>query len=126
AYGLNDSPLGLLAWIAEKFDRWTDARGVDPDDVITTTMIYWATGAIGSSFWPYYARRHGEWVLDDVAAAGGRIAAPLTYLDFPAEIVHVPRAVVERAFDVERWEAPPHGGHFPPLEAPGAPIASLR
>ena len=47
---------------------------------------------------------HGDWVLDDVAAAGGRIAAPLTYLDFPKEIVHVPRAVAERVFDIERWE----------------------
>jgi microsomal epoxide hydrolase len=59
---------------------------------------------------------HGEWVLDDVAAAGGRIAAPLTYLDFPKELVHVPRSVVETVFDVERWETPDAGGHFPALE----------
>ena len=91
AYGLQDSPVGLMSWIAEKFDRWTDARGVPDDDLLTTVMIYWVTGSIGSSFWPYWARRHGDWVLDDVAAAGGRIAAPLTYLDFPKEIIHVPR-----------------------------------
>ena len=28
AYGLADSPVGLMSWIAEKFDRWTDARGL--------------------------------------------------------------------------------------------------
>ena len=28
AYGLQDSPVGLMSWIAEKFDRWTDSRGV--------------------------------------------------------------------------------------------------
>jgi microsomal epoxide hydrolase len=116
AYGLADSPVGLMSWIAEKFDRWTDARGLPPDDVLTTATIYWATGCIGSSFWPYWARRHGDWVLDDVAAAGERIAAPLTFLDFPKELVHVPRAVVERVFDVEHWEAPSYGGHFPALE----------
>jgi hypothetical protein len=27
AYGLNDSPVGLAAWIGEKFFSWSDARG---------------------------------------------------------------------------------------------------
>jgi pimeloyl-ACP methyl ester carboxylesterase len=116
AYGVTDSPAGLLGWLAEKFEVWTDAP-LAPDDVLAMTTIYWATGTIGASFWPYYARLTlREWVLDDVIDAGGRIAAPLTYLDFPKELVHVPRAVVERVFDVERWEAPERGGHFPALE----------
>jgi microsomal epoxide hydrolase len=115
AYGLADSPAGLAGWLAEKFEVWTDAS-LDSDDVLTMLTIYWVTGTIGASFWPYYARMHGEWVLDDVAAAGGRIAAPLTYLDFPKELVHVPRSVVETVFDVERWETPDAGGHFPALE----------
>jgi microsomal epoxide hydrolase len=126
AYGLADSPVGLMSWIAEKFDRWTDARGLPPEDVLTTTMIYWTTGCIGSSFWPYWARRHGDWVLDDVIDAGGRIAAPLTYLDFPEELIHVPRTVAERVFDVARWEAPAYGGHFPALEATDVLADSLR
>ena len=89
-------------------------------------MIYWVTGCIGSSFWPYWARYHGDWVLDDVAAAGGRLAAPLTYLDFPKELIHVPRSVVETVFDVERWETPEYGGHFPALEATDVLADSLR
>jgi microsomal epoxide hydrolase len=125
AYGLSDSPTGLLAWIAEKFETWTDAS-LDPDDVLATVTIYWATQTIGASFWPYFARIHGEWVLDDVAAAGGRIAAPLTYLDFPRELVHVPRAVVETVFDVERWETLEHGGHFPALEQTELLARSVR
>ncbi len=126
AYGLQDSPVGLMSWIGEKFDRWTDTRGVSADDVLTTVMIYWVTGSIGSSFWPYWARRHGDWVLDDVAAANRRIAAPLTYLDFPKELVHVPRSIVEHVFKVERWETPDYGGHFPALEATDALADSLR
>jgi pimeloyl-ACP methyl ester carboxylesterase len=126
AYGLADSPVGLMSWIAEKFDRWTDDRGLPPEDVITTAMLYWVTGCAGSSFWPYYARMHGDWVLDDVAAAGERLRAPLTYLDFPKELVHVPRTVVERVFDVERWETPDYGGHFPALETPDVLAESLR
>jgi microsomal epoxide hydrolase len=126
AYGLADSPVGLMTWIAEKFDRWTDTRGLAPEDVLTTTMIYWTTGCIGSSFWPYWARRHGDWVLDDVIEAGERLRAPLTYLDFPKELVHVPRGVVELVMDVERWETPGYGGHFPALEATGVLADSLR
>jgi pimeloyl-ACP methyl ester carboxylesterase len=126
AYGLHDSPVGLMSWIGEKFDRWTDARGVSADDLLTTVMIYWVTGSIGSSFWPYWARRHGDWVLDDLAAGGGAIAAPLTYLDFPKELVHVPRAIVEGVFDVQRWETPDYGGHFPALETTEVLADSLR
>jgi pimeloyl-ACP methyl ester carboxylesterase len=126
AYGLHDSPVGLMSWIAEKFDRWTDARGVTPDDVLTTVMIYWVTGCIGSSFWPYWTRLHGDWVLDDIAGAGGRIAAPLTYLDFPKELVHVPRTLVEPLFEIERWETPDFGGHFPALETTDVLADSLR
>src|SRR4051812_44569417 len=115
AYGLSDSPAGLCGWLAEKFEAWTDAS-LDPDDVLAMVTIYWVTQTIGASFWPYHARIHGGWVLDDVLAAGGRIAAPLTYLDFPRELVHVPRSLVERVFQIERWETPAHGGHFPALE----------
>jgi pimeloyl-ACP methyl ester carboxylesterase len=125
AYGLADSPAGLLGWLAEKFEVWTDTS-LDPDDVLAYVTIYWVTQTIGASFWPYHARIHGEWVLDDVAAAGGRIAAPLTYLDFPKELVHVPRAVVETVFDVERWEELDHGGHFPALERTDLLADSVR
>jgi hypothetical protein len=126
AFGLTDSPAGLMAWIAEKFASWTDSRGVPDDDVLTTVMIYWATERIGSSFWPYFARLHGDWMLDDVVAAGERIRAPLTFLDFPREIVHIPRSVTAQVFDIERWEEPSYGGHFPALEVPDVLVDSLR
>jgi hypothetical protein len=38
----------------------------------------------------------------------------------------VPRAVVESVFDVERWEAPPRGGHFPALEQTEVLADSVR
>ena len=65
AYGLTDSPVGLAAWIVEKFHTWSDHRGdldgyLGRDDMLTNIMLYWVTGAIGSSFWPYYARMHGR------------------------------------------------------------------
>jgi epoxide hydrolase len=49
AYGLTDSPVGQLAWIAEKFQEWTDSRdrpedAVDRDQMLTNVMLYWLTG----------------------------------------------------------------------------------
>jgi epoxide hydrolase len=54
AYALTDSPLGWLAWIAEKFQSWTDNGGdfltvVDRDAFFTNLTLYWATGTVGSS-----------------------------------------------------------------------------
>jgi len=63
AYALTDSPAGLAAWIVEKFRAWSDCDGdldalFSRDVLLTNIMLYWVTGAIGSSIWPYYARLH--------------------------------------------------------------------
>ncbi len=73
AFGLTDSPAGLAAWIVEKFRAWTDCGGnvetaVSRDEMLTDIMLYWATGAIGSSFWPYYDRVHSGWPIPEGAA----------------------------------------------------------
>ena len=123
AYALTDSPIGLAAWIVEKFARWSDSDG-DPerrfskDDLITTVMIYWATGAIGSSFWPYYTRHHGEWIVNDLIPEGRRIETPTCYIEFPREIIRPPRSLAERLFNLRRWTVANSGGHFPALEEP--------
>jgi pimeloyl-ACP methyl ester carboxylesterase len=123
AYALTDSPIGLAAWIVEKFARWSDSDG-DPerrfskDDLITTVMMYWATGAIGSSFWPYYTRHHGEWIVNDLIPEGRRIETPTCYIQFPHEIIRPPRSLAEQLFNLRRWTVAKSGGHFPALEEP--------
>lgn len=123
AYALTDSPMGLAAWIVEKFARWSDGGG-DPerrfskDDLLTTVMLYWATGAIGSSFWPYYTQHHGEWVVNDLLAEGRRIETPTYYVEFPRENQRPPRSLAERLFNIRRWTVAESGGHFPALEEP--------
>jgi len=127
AFGLTDSPAGLAAWIMEKFRAWSDCGG-DPDrrftkDVLLTNiMLYWVTGAINSSFWPYYARRHGPWPIP----AGERIRVPAGYAEFPREILSPPRALAERMYDIRRWTRMPAGGHFAALEEPEALAAEIR
>jgi pimeloyl-ACP methyl ester carboxylesterase len=128
SYGLTDSPAGLAAWIVEKFRNWSDCGGdVDShfgrDVLLTNVMLYWVTGAINSTFWPYYARQHGPWIVP----TGDKVMVPTGYAEFPKEILTPPRSVAERHYgDLRRWTAMPHGGHFPALENPEALAREIR
>jgi pimeloyl-ACP methyl ester carboxylesterase len=127
AYGLTDSPVGLAAWIVEKFRTWSDSGGdverrFSKDVLLTNIMLYWITGAINSSFWPYYAIRHAPWPLPE----GQRVEVPTAYASFPREILHPPRAWAERAYNIRRWTTMPAGGHFAALEEPEALAADIR
>ena len=125
AYGLTDSPAGLAAWIVEKFRAWSDCGGdverrFSKDTILTNVMLYWVTGAVGSSFWPYYSVRHGGWLPDT------RVEVPTAYADFPGEILRPPRSLAEQAYEITRWTAMPAGGHFAALEEPEALAQDLR
>ena len=122
AFGLSDSPAGLAAWIVEKFRTWSDCDGVPEnaiprDEMLANISLYWFTGAIGSSFWPYYARLHSGWPIPE----GGTIGVPMGYAAFPKEIRSPPRALAETVYtDIRRWTEMPKGGHFAAMEQPQA------
>ena len=128
AFGLTDSPVGLAAWIVEKFRSWTDNNGdlesaLSRDEMLTNITLYWATGAIGSSFWPYYARMHGPWPIPE----GASIGVPTGYVEFPKEILRPPRSVAERSYgNIQRWTKMAKGGHFAALEQPEALAQEIR
>ena len=101
AFGLTDSPAGLAAWVAEKFHAWTDNDGtiesaISRDDMLANISLYWFTGAIGSSFWTYYARTHGPWPVPFP------VTVPTAYASFPKEILRPPRARAEDDTDIRR------------------------
>ena len=122
AFGLTDSPVGLAAWIVEKFRAWSDCGGdigavFARDDLLANISLYWFTGAIGASFWPYYARLHGPWPIP----AGETIATPTGYSAFPREILRPPQSLVAQVYtDIRRWTVMPRGGHFAAMEQPEA------
>jgi microsomal epoxide hydrolase len=122
AYGLTDSPAGLAAWIVEKFRTWTDCGGdlesvISRDRVLANIALYWFTGAIGSSFWPYYARMHGPWPIP----AGAAVDVPMGYCAFPKEIICPPRSIASHMYtNIQRWTEMPRGGHFAAMEQPEA------
>jgi microsomal epoxide hydrolase len=127
AYALTDSPVGLAAWILEKFRAWSDCEGdlsrsYSRDDLLLNIMLYWVSGAIGSSFWPYYWRQHAGWPLP----AERRIEVPTAHQAFPKDILHPPRELAEQAFNIQRWTEAPRGGHFAALEAPELLAEDIR
>jgi len=128
AFALTDSPTGLAAWIIEKFRAWSDCGGdletvFTKDELLANISLYWFTGAIGSSFWPYYARMHRAWPIPD----HGGIAVPTGYSEFPREILHPPKSLAARTYtDIRRWTVMPRGGHFAAMEQPEALAAEIR
>ncbi len=128
AFALTDSPVGLAAWVAEKFRSWTDCGGtienaVSRDAMLANIALYWFTGAIGSSFWPYFARMHGPWPIP----AGEKVTVPTGYVEFPKEILRPPRGLAEKTYsNIRRWTVESKGGHFAAMEQPEVLAREVR
>lgn len=129
AFGLTDSPAGLAAWIIEKFRAWSDCGGdvetaFSRDHLLANISLYWFTGAIGSSFWPYYARIHGPWLVPD----GRTVDVPMAYAAFPRENRGPPpRSFASRTYaDIRQWTVMAKGGHFGAMEQPEALAVDVR
>jgi pimeloyl-ACP methyl ester carboxylesterase len=129
-YGLNDSPAGLAAWIAEKFRAWSDSGGdlysrVAAQRLLANLTIYWATSTITSSARLYHEyRRHGVALSSDQP-----IEVPAGFAMFENEFISLgspPRELAERFFRVDRWTRLPNGGHFPALEEPALLAEEIR
>ncbi|OLL28468.1 multidrug MFS transporter [Burkholderia sp. SRS-W-2-2016] len=127
AAALNDSPLGLAAWIGEKFRAWSDCGGevesvFTKDELLTNISLYWFTQCIGPAMQMYWENRLQPMRF----AAGQRIDTPLGFARFPHEINHPPRSWLERTFNVVQWSEMAEGGHFAALEQPALLAAEIR
>lgn len=128
SFGLMDSPVGLGAWIAEKFRAWSDCGGeietaISRDHLLANISLYWFSGSIGASFYPYYARMHGAWPIPFDAG----IMVPTAYAEFPGEMVRPPRSLAQAMFgNIRRWTKMPRGGHFAALEQPELLAADIQ
>ncbi|SUZ78816.1 uncharacterized protein METZ01_LOCUS31670 [marine metagenome] len=119
AYGLNDSPVGLAAWIVEKYRTWSDCGGdveksYTKDELLTIVTIYWVTQTISSSTRMYFENQKNLWTMEK----DEKVSAPAGMAMFPQEISKPPREWGERSYDVRRWTEMTSGGHFAALEEP--------
>ncbi len=121
AFGLNDSPVGLAAWIVEKLRAWSDCGGdverrFSKDYILTTVTIYWVTQTISSSIRGYYDWSHSVVIPQE----RNYINVPTGVAVFPGEFLvgQVPREWAERTYRVQHWTEMPRGGHFAAWEEP--------
>lgn len=111
-FALDDSPLGLLAWIADKWLSWSDpACELDDDLILTTATIFWVTRTIAPSMRSYAA---------DAPPPRGKVTVPTGVIAGKEERPPPPREWLERAYaDLRDYRVLERGGHFWAAEAPG-------
>lgn len=123
-YGLTDSPVGQLAWVAEKIRDWADpGTPVPREAILTTASLYWFTASATTSARLYWeGGQDGSWYL------------PPEHNPTPTAVAVLPnglagtrpvRRLAERANDIVRWTEFDRGGHFPALEVPDLLTADL-
>ncbi|WP_454853016.1 epoxide hydrolase family protein [Promicromonospora soli] len=113
---LTDSPVGQLAWIAEKFQTWTSStyrtpdESVDRDQLLTNVSLYWFTRSGASSAQFYYEGEHSglDWAMAADVPSGWAVfdTHPLM------------RRVMDPWNAVSHWSEFAEGGHFPAMEEP--------
>jgi microsomal epoxide hydrolase len=125
---LMDSPIGLAAWIVEKFRAWSDCDGdiesrFTKDELLTNLTIYWVTDTIASANRIYAETSRAGF---GASLPATRVPVPMGYTKFPGDAFKPPRRWVERLYDVHRWSEVDEGGHFPALEVPELLAAEVR
>jgi pimeloyl-ACP methyl ester carboxylesterase len=129
AYGLNDSPVGLAAWIVEKFYGWSDNDGniencFTKDELLTNLTIYWTTQTINSAFRIYFESMQAMYKPTDKKAK--KIEVPTAVAMFPKDLVNAPKDFANRFFNVQQWTEMPRGGHFAAMEQPELLAGDIR
>ena len=126
---LTDSPVGLAAWIVEKFRDWSDCKGnplsrFSMDLLIDNIMVYWLTGTAGSATWLYRGAAEQK---PRALPAGRTVKTPTGFAAFPADLAPAPpKEWIERAYNLRRHTVMPSGGHFAALEEPKLLVDDIR
>lgn len=134
SYGMMDSPVGVAAWILEKFHRWSDKRGADGTEVIENVftkdqllgniMVYLMTKSFNTATW-FYRGTLEEGMA--AMAADKKVEVPTGIALFPKEFIPFPpRAMTETGYYVVRWSELEKGGHFAAMEQPALFVAEVK
>jgi juvenile hormone epoxide hydrolase len=124
---LSHSPLGLAAYILEKFSTWTNREWINREDggilenftmdeLLDNVMVYWVTGSITTSMRLYSeallpTRKH---ILDKVPTN-----VPYDCQQLPGDLVFSPEFVIRDKFtNLKKFSLAPKGGHFGAFEVP--------
>lgn len=131
SYAMTDSPVGVCAWIVEKFHGWSDIRdnnvesAYTKDQLLTNVMIYLVSNTFATAAWLYRG------LMEDPGgtplSVGARIEKPVAVANFPVDLIPFPpRSLVERHVNVVRWTDMGEGGHFAALEKPDRLVPDIQ
>ncbi|WP_205738587.1 epoxide hydrolase family protein [Billgrantia endophytica] len=113
-YSLVDSPVGLLAWILDKFAEWTDTddspfETISRDRILDDVTLYWLTRSGASAARIYYESHGGVNTLDPEL----RVDVPSAITIYPRDIEKCPRPWAEQRYrQIVRWRTAERGGIF--------------
>jgi pimeloyl-ACP methyl ester carboxylesterase len=129
-YGIEDSPIGLAAWIidhdarsyaliARVFDGQTE--GLSRDDILDNITLYWLTNTAVSSARLYWEKKQASFFVVK------NVAIPTAVSVFPDELYAAPRSWTEKAYPkLIHFNRLPKGGHFAAWEQPELFTEELR
>ena len=130
AFAMNENPVGIAAWILEKFHNWSDLKNktvldiYSKEDLITNIMIYIVTNTFNTASWIYYGRREEGGRVMNIK---DKITTPTACALFPAEFLSwPPKSYVDRMYNVLQWTEHPSGGHFAAMEEPTFLLNDIR
>ena len=128
-YAIEDSPIGLAAWILDHDARSYEliarvfdgqAEGITRDDILDNITLYWLTNTAISSARLYWENKLPFFVIQGVTV-------PVAVSAFPDELYQAPRSWAERAFpQLIHYNRLDKGGHFAAWEQPQAFSEELR
>ncbi|OIJ23730.1 epoxide hydrolase family protein [Nocardioides luteus] len=124
-YGLVDSPVGLLAWLLDKFAEWSDTddspfETISRERVLDNVTLYWLTRTGASAARIYYESHNA---LDPDL----RVDVPSAITIYPGDVERCPRQWAEQRYrHIVHWGTPERGGHFPSMEVPDRFVEDLR
>jgi pimeloyl-ACP methyl ester carboxylesterase len=128
-YALDDSPVGLAAWIVEKFRTWTDPDGdlddhFTKDQLLDNLMVYWVTTTAHSSARMYYEFAKG--LASGSLDLFSPLQVPVGYARYPNEIMSTSRRWAEAQHPLSHFADMPRGGHFAAFEVPELFVPDIR
>ena len=131
SYAMIDSPVGIAAWILEKFFSWSDIKNnkidkvYSKDTLLTNIMVYLVTNTFNTATWIYFGRREEEGRF--FPKNFKKIKIPTAVAEFPKEMSEwPPKSYVKRIFNLKRWTKMKRGGHFAALEQPDLLVNDIR
>ena len=129
-YGLTDSPVGLAAWMYDKFSQWTYSggepeRSLTKDQMLDAISLYWLTNSAISSAQLYWENNTNN--FNRVEQKTAEISLPVAVTVFPGEIYQAPRSWTENSYrNLIYFNEVDKGGHFAAWEEPELFARELR